>query len=261
MSAVAMWAWSWPDSSDLVSFAVDHRVTTVFAYTAPGFTDPTLVPPGWTLASWPLITRLAAEAADHHIATYAMGGDPSWVLAPAVAADWATEALDTGLFGGLHLELEPWGLEEWTTDRDRTTAQLLTCLDRVQAVAQAYALPLEVSLPWWLHRHTDADGTPLDLAAMRRSDAVTVVTYFDSVEAIDSHATVGLAHAASLHRPVRVGVLTYRVPPAGLSFVGTDPGVFESALIRIDRDHTSTPNFLGVAVEDYSGWRTLTGAE
>jgi hypothetical protein len=261
MGAVAMWAWNWPDSSELVAFAVAHRVTTAFVYVAPGFTDPALVPPGWSVPAWPLLTSLASTAASQPVDLYAMGGDPSWVLLPAVAADWATEALDTGLFGGLHLELEPWGLDEWTTERDRTIAQLLSCIGGVHAVAQAHAVPLEVSLPWWLHRHTDGDGTPLDLAAMHRADAVTVVTYFDSVEAIRGHATVGLAHAASLGLPVRLAVLTYQVPAAGLSFVGTDPGVFESALARINRDHARTRNYLGVAVEDYSGWRALTGPE
>jgi hypothetical protein len=259
MGTVAMWAWNWTDSSELVAFAVAHRVTTVFAYVAPGFTDPTRVPPGWAGPAWPLVTSLASEAADHHLTLYAMGGDPSWVLDPAVAADWAAEALDTRLFGGLHLELEPWGLDQWTADRDRTIAQLLACLERVQAVARAHAVPLELSLPWWLHGHTDRDGTPLDLAAMHRADAVTVVTYFDSVEAIGGHAAVGLAHAASLHLPVRLAVLTYPVSTPGQSFAGTDPETFEAALARIDGDHAGTPNYLGVAVEDYWGWRELTG--
>jgi hypothetical protein len=70
---VAMWAWNWTDSAAMVSFAQANGVTEILAYVAPGFTDPTYVPWGWSQPQLPLEESLSADAAAAGITVYAMG--------------------------------------------------------------------------------------------------------------------------------------------------------------------------------------------
>ena len=51
----AMWLWNWTNNAAVMAFARAHQVTEIFAYTSPGFTDPTTIPPQWTLPAWPLL--------------------------------------------------------------------------------------------------------------------------------------------------------------------------------------------------------------
>nr|MDT0665919.1 hypothetical protein [Micromonospora sp. DSM 115978] len=103
----AMWVWTWTNSAAVVAYALANNVNHIFAYTAPGFTRPGYVPPGWTIPMLPVVTDLSIRARDAGIRVDAMGGDPSWVNNPPIARNWALESLGTGLFTGLHVEIEP----------------------------------------------------------------------------------------------------------------------------------------------------------
>ena len=155
--SVAMWAWNWTDSAAMVSFAQANGVTEIFAYVAPGFTDPTYIPWGWSQPQLPLEESLAADAAAAGITVYAMGGDPSWVPNPTYGTGWANEALATGLFRGIHVELEPWALSSWGTDQSGTIDQYLVELAGIHAVAATYGVPDEISIPYWLSMYSTSD--------------------------------------------------------------------------------------------------------
>lgn len=254
---LAMWAWNWSNSADVVRFAEAQGVTAIFAYVAPGFTTPAYVPPGWSVPEWPLITSLVRDADAAGITVYAMGGDPSWVADPSVAVGWADEALGTGLFAGLHLELEPWQVSTWTTNRSASIADFVTCLADVHAVARSYGVPDEVSLPWWLYQYTAPTGAPLDQVAMANADAVTIVTYFGTTTQLQSSAAVEQADAQALGLPFRLAALSDEATPSWLTFYGDTLAQFDAALGRVNSAMAGTTGYLGVAVEDYTGWAAM----
>ena len=256
-TSVAMWAWNWSDSAAMVRFAEANGVSEIFAYVAPGFTDPTYIPWGWSQPQLPLEESLSADAAAAGITVYAMGGDPSWVLNPTYGTDWATEALATGLFEGIHVELEPWALSSWGTDRYGTIDQYLAELTGIHAVAQGYGVPDEISIPYWLSMYSTSTGVPLDVAAMQHADAATLVTFFNTVSQIESFGRAELAAARSVGVPLRFAAEANEDSPSWLSFYGDTLAQFDSAIGRVNRDMAGTPGYVGIAVEDYQGWSAM----
>lgn len=254
---VAMWAWNWTDSAAMVRFAQANGVTEIFAYVAPGFTDPTYVPWGWSQPQLPLEESLSADAAAAGITVYAMGGDPSWVPNPTDGTNWANEVLATGLFRGIHVELEPWALSSWGTDQAGTIDQYLTELADIHSVAQTYGVPDEISIPYWLSMYRTSSDTPLDVAAMENADAATVVTFFNSVSQIESFGSAELSAAQSVGIPLRFAAEANEDSPSWLSFYGDTLAQFDAALSQVNSDMAGTPGYLGIAVEDYQGWSAM----
>jgi hypothetical protein len=254
---VAMWAWNWTDSAAMVSFAQAHGVTEIFAYVAPGFTDPTYIPWGWSQPQLPLEESLSVDAAAAGITVYAMGGDPSWVPNPTDGTGWANEALATGLFQGLHVELEPWALASWGTDQAGTIDQYLTELADIHAVAQTYGVPDEISIPYWLSLYSTSTDAPLDVAAMENADAATVVTFFNSVSQIESFGQTELAAAQLVGIPLRFAAEANQDSPTWLTFYGDTVAEFDASLSQVNSDMAGTPGYLGIAVEDYQGWSAM----
>jgi hypothetical protein len=254
---VAMWAWNWADSAAMVSFARANGVTEIFAYVAPGFTDPTYVPWGWSEPQLPLEESLSADAAAAGITVYAMGGDPSWVTNPTDGTGWANEALATGLFQGIHVELEPWALASWSTDQAGTIDQYLTELADIHMVAHTYGVPDEISIPYWLSMFSTSTDVPLDVAAMQHADAATVVTFFNSVSQIESFGRAELAAARSVGIPLRFAAEANQDSPSWLSFYGHTLSEFDASISQVNRDLAGTPGYLGIAVEDYQGWSAM----
>jgi hypothetical protein len=185
----------------------------------------------------------------------AMGGDPSWAPNPAVAVAWAGEVLGSGLFSGVHLELEPWQLPAWDTARAATIAQTVAEVSDVRA--RLAAMPLGLSLPWWLYQYATADGTPLDIALMAHADTAAVVTFFDNTGQIASFGAHEQAELASVGKPAGLAVETNDVLPSWITFAGTSQATFGQVLDQIDAANASRTGYLGVAVEDYTGWAAL----
>jgi len=251
----AMWLWNWSDNASVIAFAQAHQVTEIFAYVSPGFTNPATIPPEWSQPEWPLISNLAVRARTDHILLSALGGDPSWVPNPSVAVAWADEVVASGLFSGVHLDLEPWALAAWTTNQAGVIAQTVSVVAQVRAALPA--LPLELSLPWWLYQYRTADGTPLDLALLAYANSAAIITYFNNVGQIESFGAQEQADAASLSKPARLAVETDVVQPSWLTFAGTSQPAFTQILDQIDAANAATPGYLGVAVEDYTGWAAM----
>ncbi len=251
----AMWLWNWTDNAAVVAFAQTHHVREIFAYTAPGFTDPATVPPLWSQPEWPLISDLAARTGAAHIRLDALGGDPSWVPNPSVAARWAAEVAASGLFAGVHLDLEPWQLPAWSTARAATIAQTVAAVVAVRAALPT--IPLELSLPWWLYQHHTADGTPLDLALLAHADTACIISFFNDAAQVESFAAHEQADAARLSKPSRLAVETNAVQPSWITFAGTPQAAFDQVLRQIDAANAATPGYVGVAVEDFNGWAAL----
>ena len=95
----ATWVWQVDDPDELVGFASRRGLGELFVHV------PVRVDGHRDL---PRLVRLARAAHGRGIRLAALGGDPGWLDDPAaVATEWLTPALGTGLFDGVHLDIEP----------------------------------------------------------------------------------------------------------------------------------------------------------
>lgn len=251
--ARAMWVWTRPAVSTLVSFASSHGVHALFV------SVPADLPHATDLA-W--VRTLAGQASSAGIRLYALGSDTGWIDDPQAAVTWERAALSTGYFAGVHLDIEPWLHADWgTANQSALLGRYLDLLDQVNA---ATTLPVELDISFWLHTVTAPDGSALDVAVMSRVDAVTVMSYRNTATGADSITGIGaqaLATAAAAGIPARLAVETNYLGSDAVSrkqtFSGLRASALTSAMAAVDGAEVGAPAYNGVSVEDYNGWKAL----
>lgn len=243
--------WGRPAPGPLVAWATAQRVGELFVAVRPAED----APPG---LSW--VRDVSGRARRAGVRVAALGSATEWIDRPGEAVAWQRDAVATELFDGVHLDVEPWLHPAWDTDRDGVVARYLALLDEV---AGARALPLEVDVAWWLHTVRSAEG-PLDEAVARRVDAMTAMTYRDTVTGPDSITDLGrqvLATAASAGVPCRLAVETRFLGTDPVArkqtFWGQGPTALTRALAGVDAASAGSSSYAGVAVHDEAGWRSL----
>ena len=248
----AEWVWTRPSPRTLVDQARTNGVGELFLAVPPGLgSSPDL--------AWVRSVTERAHAAGIRVA--ALGGDPGWIDDPAAGVAWAQSALATGLFDGLHVDVEPWVRADWTSDRAAVVTGYLEVLRRLQGAA---TLPLEADVAFWLDTVGTPDGRALDDAVAGLVDAVTVMSYRttatgpDSITAVGAHAlATGAAHGI----PVRLAVETHDLRPdpawAKQTFFGQRRSAMAAVMAAVDRAEAGAPAYRGIAVEDDAGWRAM----
>ena len=247
-----LWVWNQPTAKTLVSFAQSRGITELFV------SVPDNLPASPRLTWVKAVSKLAVPAG---IRLQALGGDPGWVDDPAAAVAWQDAALSTGLFSGVHVDIEPWQRADWSTDQARVLAGYLDTYDRLQA---ATTLPLEADVPFWLWTLATADGTPVDAAVLARVDQVTVMSYRDTVTGPDSITDVAartLAAGVTAGKPVRLAVETNDLGSdpvaAKQTYYGATEAAVNTALDQVDAAEAGVPSYAGMAVHDYAGYAAL----
>ena len=249
--ARAMWVWDRPGVPALVDFARRHGVRDLFVST-PGdlATSPDL--------PWFRSLRTSTSAAG--IRLHALGAEVWWLDDHAAAAAWQHQVLATGLFDGVHLDVEPWLHPEWGSD---PSALLTSWVALLQQSSAATGLRVEADIPFWLHEHA-VGGRPADEAVIGAVDAVTVMSYRDTATGPDSITGISrtaLATAGRLGRPVRLAVETRWLGDDPVSakqtFFGSTQRQLDRALADVDAATAGHPTYAGVAVHDHRGWSAL----
>ena len=242
----AMWVWTWDSNADVVSFARGQRVRDVYVYVFPG------------TASSVKVRDLAQRVRAAGMQPWAMGGDPSWVVDTQVPRDWTREVLAAGVFVGIHLELEPHSLPDFTGNREKYLTSMSAVVANMAATSQ---LPVDVSLPWWYHTLAVGGTTATD-ALMKVADAVTIITYSNTASEIEYQATYAAAAATRAQKPFSFASETNVVPdaPAWRSIAGQTNTRLRTVQDAVIAHWSSNPRFRGFAVHDYRGWVALTTA-
>ena len=249
--ARAMWVWDRPGVPALVDFARRHAVRDLFV-SAPGdlATSPDL----------PWFRSLRTSTRTAGIRVHALGAEVWWLDDHEAALAWQQQALATGLFDGVHLDVEPWLHPGWGSDPSALLASWVALLQQSSA---STGLRVEADIPFWLHEHA-VGGRPADEAVIGAVDAVTVMSYRDTATGPDSITGISgaaLATAARLGRPARLAVETRWLGDdpvaAKQTFFGSTQRQLDRALAAVDAATAGQPTYAGIAVHDHRGWSAL----
>lgn len=250
----AMWVWSWSDAGSVVRLAQSRGVDTLFVAVPPDLT---------TSPSLPKVRDLVTQARTAGLRVDALGGDPGWVDNPTWAVDhWVRPAVATGLFGGLHADVEPWTTTAWTTRQSTTVSKYLTLLDRL--VSASGTRPVEVDIPFWFDQVKAGKRSTLDKETMRRVSGVTIMAYRNTAAGADGTlgvAAAELASAAALGKPVRIGQETNYLGPdpteVKQTFYGQTLTRMNDQLAQVDSGAGAYSTYVGIAVHDYTGYAAM----
>ncbi|GAA3196074.1 hypothetical protein ACFO1B_00300 [Dactylosporangium siamense] len=242
--ARAMWLWSAADPAAVVPWATAQGVKEIFV----------AVPWQPTAAQLARLKDLRTRTLAAGIRLSALGGDPSWALDPASAVAWRKRATATGLFDGIHLDVEPYLLPGWRTDQRRIVEGYLAMLDAVRAAGPE---PLEADVPFWLATVPAGNGNLAD-AVIARVHAITVMSYRDSATGVIDVGADLLARAQSASRPARLAAETQPLADcAYCTFAASSRSGLAGQLSTVDAAAARFSSFNGVAVHDYDSWTRL----
>lgn len=234
--AGATWLWAHeerPPAVDAVAaFAAKERLEDVFVSVP--WAGPTL-----------LTRALVGALRGLDVRVSCLGSGSDWVEQPAHAVAWMRRCEDSGLFDGVHLDVEPWARPEWPGDPRR----LAEAYARM-AVAVAAATPLPVELdvvPWLADEHKAAFD-----AAVSAVSGVTLMAYRDTADDILDYSHEARRRCASLEKPFRIGVETTQGRSG--SFFG-DRATLAREARRVADELGATASL--IAVHDLEGWRSL----
>ncbi|GIH81053.1 hypothetical protein [Planobispora longispora] len=255
----AMWLWQRADPAEVVEWAAAQGVSEIFAY----------VPQELTAAERARLSALGKNADAAGIELAALGGEPEWALDHAAALSWLRTAMGTGLFTTAHVDVEPYHLPAWRTDRAGTVASFTALLAKLR---DADPRPLEADVPFWYHTipagpsgsassASSADSATLADEVLARTDAVTVMSYRDTATGPGSIMEISadmLRRGQRAGRPVRLGAETLRLPDCPhCTFHDRGREAMDAALAEVDAAAAEYPSFAGIAVHDYTAWTTL----
>lgn len=249
----ALWVWDTSDPAATVDLAVAQGIGQLYAAVPPHVASSPQLPQLQELA------RLAGEAG---LRVDALGGDPGWVDNPDwVVENWLTPALDTGLFAGVHVDIEPYTTPAWDKRRATVIKRYLGTLDTLRTAAGS--TPVEADIPFWFDGIATG-GSTLDREVMRRTDGVTVMAYRNTAAGSDGSIALSageLQAGAELGKPVRIGQETRHVGDDATSvkqtFFGQTRTQMETQLAEITASHGASPAFAGFAIHDAAGYAAM----
>jgi hypothetical protein len=244
----AMWLWSDAAAADVVSFAVAKGVSEIFVYVSPA------VLTNGDLARMQALKQRADIA---KIRLTALGGDASWTTNHAAALAWQRTVVRTGIFAGLHVDVEPYLTTGWTDDLQATEKAYLALFDKLRAGS---TLPVEADVPFWFGQYSVGTKNLAD-EVLARVKAVTVMSYRDTATGPNSIMAISqdwLARGAAAGKRIRLGAETTSLPDcAHCTFAEEGATRLAQELAKVDAATRQSPAFGGIAVHRYGTWRTL----
>jgi hypothetical protein len=249
VSSRAMWLWSRADPAAVVSWAQRYQVKEIFAYVGSDIA---------TNGDLPRLKRLKTLSDTAGIKLAALGGEPGWTTNTSAARTWLTATAATGLFYAHHVDVEPYALNSWTTDRDGTAAAFVNMLGILQA---ADSRPLEADIPFWYNEIPLPGATNLADATLTRVNAVTVMSYRDTATGPNSMTAVGadmLTRATAAGKDVRLGAETQELADClHCTFFEEGQARMQTVLAQVDAVAQAHGRYKGIAVHHYNSWVAL----
>jgi len=244
----AMWLWGDEPAAEVVTWAAQRNVSEIFVYVAPSvLTD----------GSLGRIREMKERADARKVKLRALGGDPAWVTDHAAALDWRQQVIATGLFEGIHLDVEPYLTDGWSTDLPGTEAAYLALLDKMRTGSP---LLIEADVPFWYGEYKIGRRNFAD-EVLRRVNAVTVMSYRDTGTGVNSILSISqdwLVRGKAAGKRVRLGAETGPLADCPhCTFHEEGAARLTEELAKVDAATRKTPAFGGIAVHRYGTWRAL----
>jgi hypothetical protein len=226
--ADATWDWFWRGADAPARTAADEGLGTVYLYAEGGFDAK--------------VTKAIAALRSQGTNVEALAGEPVWAkphnrtgLLEFIRAA-RHEQVDA-----IHLDIEPYALRMWRTDRKRLISSYLAALTAAKRAAGD--IPVNVDLPYWYERSTIKE-------ILSRVDAITVMDYRDSGPAAIASAREEVRAAAAAGKRATIGLETGDVHPASVTFFQEGREALTEAVAQIRAAYSGDPAFGGIALHD-----------
>lgn len=259
----ATWLWTSEVISDsssvtkILSFASSHNISRIH----------TQVNQDISIDTWASFISKCSTAG---IAVEALFGNSQWIKGTGTPSlqttlDWIksyqSNAAENARFAGLHMDIEPWGLDDYSSKTSTYLASWQNIITSISSSASSLSLPLAADLPFWLNTlNSPTTSQTMDVWVLQHIDTATFMTYRNTASALISIAEAPVQAAQTAGKDVWVAVETTNLGAAdneAQSYYGKTEDVLVSDLTAVENWGAQYSTFKGVAVHDYDGWAAL----
>jgi hypothetical protein len=205
-------------------------------------------------------TRAVLHSADRQdIRVWALSGHPEWAAGTRAAKRWTRAVAKTKGIVGIVLDVEPYLLEEWKTNRRKAIKRYLRMLQAAKKAAGD--LPVMAAVPFWFDHdgYRSREGT-LAAQVAQRVDALVVMAYRDEVDGADGIATLARGELDIVGRDGKVALIALQTATDELdklTFYEEGGRALDAAIAELRSAFGDHPGFGGVAVHHYRAYRDL----
>ncbi len=167
--------------------------------------------------------QFISKATTNDISVHALDGASKWALAGGQAyADsmfiwlksYQKNSAANQRFSGVHLDVEPYILTEWNTDRDDVVLAYQKLIKRSSQLSTNLSLELSIDMPFWFDEITFANTygkSNLAKWAIKNTNSVTIMAYRNTatgVNGINSLVKTEVQYAKDAGKSINIGVET-----------------------------------------------------
>jgi hypothetical protein len=233
--ADATWDWYWQGTGAPAATAADEGLGTFYLFAEGGFDAK--------------VTRAIAELRAQGTQVEALAGEASWARPHNRAGLLEfVRAAHGQQVDAIHLDIEPYSLRMWRTNRARLIRSYLTALGAARRIAGP--IPVNADIPYWY-------GPTLLHRVLHHVDAITVMDYHDSGDAAVEGARQEVRAAENAGKRVTIGLETGDVRPGSVTFFQEGRDALTEAIAQIRQAYAGNPAFSGIAVHDAASLAAL----
>lgn len=259
---IATWVWNTgviaTEQANMLSFVKENRVNLLYLQ----------IDPNLQLDAYRTFIK-NAEAAG--IEVHALAGQPSWAFAENQTRleeliDWVItynkSVASTEQFAGIHLDIEPYLLPQWTENRSAVIRQWMNNVSfYVTKAKKDGSLQISCDIPFWLDE-VAVPGQPsssLGEWMIKQHDHVTLMSYRDQAEGTDGIISLvqnELAAADRLGKKIIVGVdMKQSIEGEYVSFHEEGKAEMVRQLSLLQNWLNPYASFRGISVHSYEYWK------
>ncbi|WP_136605511.1 copper amine oxidase N-terminal domain-containing protein [Paenibacillus dokdonensis] len=165
-------------------------------------------------------------------------------------------------FTGLHLDIEPYALREWTTDNKTILESWMDNMRLIEKEIRGSGLKIAIDVPFWLNS-IKVPGKDYSMSAwmLEKFDCLVIMNYRNQAlgsDGIVENAQAMLREASTLKKKVIVAVETVKSTEGPqVSFYSMSSEVMEKELQSAHNQLAHFASYAGFAIHDLKSWQEM----
>lgn len=253
--------WLWHTSQigekpqEILSFLDAHHVDTLYLQIHAGMPQE-------------IYRQFIQQAGQLGIEVYALDGAPHWAIEQKPVLDffdwledYQSRSEKSERFAGVHLDVEPYILGQWSTDYQKTVDSYQDMVLFAAAESDSLGMEFSLDMPFWfdqrLYHNPYGEGI-LSEWLIDQADSVTIMAYRNKANGRNGMIRLAQSevdYAESAGKRIRVAAETGKSSEgAHLSFYGMDDNYMEEQLKMTEQAFNHTDSFSGLAIHSLESW-------
>ncbi|MED5016477.1 copper amine oxidase N-terminal domain-containing protein [Paenibacillus chibensis] len=165
-------------------------------------------------------------------------------------------------FTGLHLDIEPYALRDWTSDNKTILESWMDNLRLIEKETKGSGLKIAFDVPFWLHS-IKVPGKDYSMSAwmLEKFDCLVIMNYRNQAlgsDGIVENAQAMLREASTLKKKVIVAVETVKSKEGSqVSFYSMSSEAMEKELQTAHNQLAHYASYAGFAIHDITSWQQM----